>query len=150
MARGIRGTSSRRNKRPDLGNIAIGVADTPVVMDAEAVKPTKEQSEELEAKIAEYRKENPEKPKETKRPIESPLNIKRVTTSLDDEYIELAKRYLGIRTSGKPSLVEFAKGIIRLFEDNAKMYKKLHSMPKNVRGPISAVKHVWEHGGQWN
>lgn len=141
----------RRKRNPDLGTVALGVKDTPIAVDSKEVAPSEEQKKALEAKIAEYRKENPERPKDTAKPIQTPLNIKRTVNSLDDEYIELAKRYLGIRTSGKPSLVDFARGIIRLFEDNAKMYKKLHSMPKNARGPISAVvRHAWEHGGQWN
>ena len=141
---------ARRKRNLNFGSVSIGAEDKPAPIKPEDTLPTKEQAEELEKKIEEYRKDNPERPKDTTPMIQTPLSIKRDTGSFDSEYIDIAKKYLGMPDSKSPTLVDFAKSIIRLFEDNIKMYKMNHELSKNCKTNVGQMKHSWERGNEWN
>lgn len=146
---------ARYRKNKNLGTVSIGagVIPTPVDENSDAEKIRKiEIEKDTNRKIELYRKENPEEPKTEKPPkLDAPLKIKRKIFSIEDEYIDLAKKYLNIPQSRKPTLVELSKGIIKLFEDNLKMYKELSSLKGKIKNVIKTVpKNSWEQCGSWN
>ena len=141
---------ARRRRLFNFGNVSVGSTETPTALKSEEATVSEAAQEELREKVDEYRKENPEKPKDTTPLLQTPLSIKRNTVSFDDEYIELAKRYLGIKGNVKPTMVDFAKGIIRLFEDNVKMYKAVGKMAKTAGNSTGSPLGSREDGGSWN
>jgi hypothetical protein len=146
----------RKKKDINLGNVSIGDGDVPSKVDADdpsVQKRQREIKEDTKRKIEEYRKENPEKPKTEKKTeqIDAPLRIKRSLGSFDDEYVDIAKRYLGMPNDHKPTVVELSKGIIKLFEDNAKLYSELSKLRETSKGVMkNSPKHSWEHNSSWN
>ena len=77
--------------------------------------------------------------------------MKRSIGSLDGEYVDIAKRYLGLPSGSKPTIVELSKGIIKLFEDNAKLYKELTMLRESSKDCVRAsTRHSWEQNSSWN
>ena len=146
----------RRNaKGRELGTVSIGTGPLPskVIDDEAAIERRREIEEDTNRKIEEYRKENPEEPKpqNPRRRLDAPLKTKRNLKSLDGEYIELAKRYIGMHAESTPTLVDFSKSIIKLFEDNVKLYKEISEMKERFKGGIKGgASHSWEQGSSWN
>ena len=145
----------RKKKDINLGNVSIGTGDVPSKVDENASsikKRQKEIEEDTAKKIEEYRKENPEEPKTKKSSsIKAPLKMKRSIGSLDGEYVDIAKRYLGLPSGSKPTIVELSKGIIKLFEDNAKLYKELTMLRESLKDGVRAsTRHSWEQNSSWN
>lgn len=141
---------ARRRRFLNFGNVSIGASDKPAPIKPEDADVQTEKKIELENKINEYREENPERPKDTKPLIQTPLSIKRSSESFDLEYVDLAKRYLGMPESKSPTLVDFAKGVISLFEDNMKLYKKNREISERCGINSVQVRHSWERGNEWN
>lgn len=146
----------KKKKDISLGNVSIGEKDIPVKKD-DNDKSVRKRKEEIridtDNKVENYRKNNPEKPKseKSKTKLDAPLKIKRTIGSLDGEYVEIAKRYLGIPLEKKPTIVEFSKGIIKLFEDNSKLYKEISRLKDTLNGiPRTSAKHSWEQNSSWN
>ena len=146
----------RKKKDINLGNVSIGTGDVPSKVD-ENVSSIKKRQKEIEEdtakKIEEYRKENPEAPNTKKKSssIEAPLKMKRSIGSLDREYVDIAKRYIGLPSGSKPTIVELSKGIIKLFEDNAKLYKELTMLRESLKAGVGAsTRHSWEQNSSWN
>lgn len=146
---------ARYKKNKNLGTVSIGAGaiPTPINENSDTEKNRKSEIErDTKRKIELYRKENPEEPKIEKPPkLDAPLKIKRKIFSIEEEYIDLAKKYLNIPQCRKPTLVELSKGIIKLFEDNLKMYKELTSLKGKIKNVIKTVpKNSWEQGSSWN
>lgn len=142
---------SRRRKNLNFGTVSIGESDNPTPVDNEKPNSISKTDSETKEKIRKYRELNPEKPKSTEPLIQTPLSIKRNVSSFDDEYVDLAKKYLGIPESVKPTVAMLSKKIVGLFEDNVKLVKKLNLLSKRSSYSISSSpSHSWEHGGCWN
>lgn len=146
----------KRRKAKNLGTVSIGSAEVPsVAVDDAEVEQLSKQRAEAEKKTREivekYRQENPDKPKSDPNTLYSPLKIKREINSLDSEYVEIAKRYLGLPSEYEPTVVDFAKKIIKLFEDNLKLYKEVEKLKKLSNSKVNtATMRSYEHNASWN
>ena len=140
----------RRRRLFNFGNVSVGSSESPTPLKPEDALADESAKSELDEKVRKYREENPEKPPDRSPLIQTPLALKRNTVSFDDEYVEIAKRYLGIKANIRPSLSDLAKGVIRLFEDNVRMYKMVQKLTKSANGLPTAPKGSWEDGSSWN
>ena len=132
-----------RRGRKNLGTVSIG--SSPTVSVAE----TSDDGESTTTKRP-YRRRSNATEAPTPTSLKSPLKLERQLDSLDGEYIELAKRYLGDKLPNDPTLVDMAKAVIRLFEDNAKLYKKLSELSKRGNHNVTKVLHSFENNSSWN
>ena len=142
-----------RRKKKNHGTISIGASNVPTIIDETAQEEMLKRDEiekDTLGKVKKYRKDNPEEPVAEKKRLDAPLKIKRNHISLDNEYIELAKRYIGLPQDANPTVVELSKGVIRLFEDNAKMYTKLQKLQQQCNSINASPLHSWQHDNSWN
>lgn len=149
------GRFARRHK--NLGTVSIGASPTPKKIDEndpEIRGRRSEIEEDLKKKVEEYRKDNPEEPKTTsvQKEIERPLRTKHNIYSLDKEYVDMAKKYLGMADNSTPTIVDMAKGVIKLFEDNLRLYKQVSRFSSTMNGNniASSIRHSWENSSEWN
>lgn len=86
-------------------------------------------------------------PIEAKPSINKPLDIQKDRNAFDNEYVELAKRYLGIPIERTPTMVEFAKYVINVIDMKNKIIEKL-SRPRN--DVVNRIYSSYETNGSWN
>lgn len=87
------------------------------------------------------------KPIDTRQLPNKPLDLRKDAGAFDNEYIELAKKYLGIPVERTPTLVEFAKYIIDVIDAKNKTIERL-SLPRNDFA--NRIYTSSEINGSWN
>ena len=147
---------ARRRRTLNLGNISIGEGDSPKRVDGDPVQEKAEKEREaeskadLEEKVMKYRKEHPEMPEVKKKDLSAPLSIRRERVSFDDEYVALAKSYLKLPKRYTPTITELSKAVIRLFDDNVKLCKRIDELKRRGEGMGQKVLRSGQSGGSWN